>query len=99
MLVVAIEVHESAHRRADEVRSRVFGIWPILAEVRDAHEDDAGVRGRQRGVVEPKFTRLAGRVGLDHDIADCSQAMHDLPAGLEPELAGHRALAGVLRQK
>src|SRR5882672_8396383 len=58
--------HETAHPLRDLVEPRPVAVRPVLAEARDAREDDARVDLLQRLVVDAEAALHVGAVVLDH---------------------------------
>ncbi len=87
--------HEPAHTLRDLIEARPVAVRSILAEARNAREDDARVDLRERLVVDAQPEFHVGAVVLDDDIGGLHELHEDRDAPLVLQVEGDRALVAV----
>jgi hypothetical protein len=87
--------HEPAHALRDLVEPGPIAVRTVLAEARDAREDDARVQLFERLVIDPEAVLDVGAVILDHDIGGLHEPHEHFARFRKLEIERHCPLVAV----
>ena len=90
-----LQVHDPRHGVDDVVEGRLEAKRPALAEAGDRAVHDAGLHGRERGVIAAELRDDARQEVLDHHVGRAREVQHDLARFRMREVERQARLAGV----